>query len=282
MTTKLSDFEKWVIEEKGTEPPGSGLYNHHDAKGYYHCKKCEAPLYKSEHKFPSSCGWPSFDDEIEGAVQRVADKDGVRTEIVCQNCGAHLGHVFQGERLTSKNLRHCVNSVSMVFKAAENEAARAVFASGCFWGTEYYLSRADGVISTRVGYLGGHKENPTYEEVCKGTTGHVEGVEVTYDKSKTSYKELAKIFFETHDFSQKGGQGPDIGPQYLSQIFPENGAEEAVVRELIGELREKGYEVATTVEAPATFWGAEGYHQNYYENMGKAPYCHKYTQIFDS
>ncbi|MBZ7935200.1 methionine-R-sulfoxide reductase [Campylobacter sp. B0100352/1] len=111
----LSEEEKRIILLKGTETPFSGKYNDFYEKGIYLCKQCGSKLYKSEDKFKSGCGWPSFDDEISGAVKRIPDKDGVRTEIVCSNCNAHLGHVFEGEGFTEKNIRHCVNSISLEF-----------------------------------------------------------------------------------------------------------------------------------------------------------------------
>ena len=117
--TKLTPEEERVILNKGTEPPYTGKFLYNKEKGIYVCKRCRSPLYESEDKFESHCGWPSFDEEIKGAVKHLPDPDGMRTEIICVNCGAHLGHVFIGEGFTDKNTRHCVNSISLEFIPAE-------------------------------------------------------------------------------------------------------------------------------------------------------------------
>ena len=118
---KLTPEEERIIVNKGTEAPFSGEYNDFFKKGIYVCRRCENPLYTSEAKFKSGCGWPSFDDEIKGSVKRILEADGTRTEIVCAKCGGHLGHVFEGEKLTKKNLRHCVNSLSIKFQKDEEK-----------------------------------------------------------------------------------------------------------------------------------------------------------------
>ncbi len=195
----LTPDEEHVILNKGTERAFTGEYDNFYEEGTYNCKQCDAPLYQSTDKFKSGCGWPSFDDEIDGAVKRIPDKDGRRTEIVCSNCGGHLGHVFSGEGFTQKNTRHCVNSISLVFspseKKAESMTDKAIFAGGCFWGVEYLMEQHEGVISAESGYIGGQKEKPTYREVCDHTTGHAEAVRVVFDPTKTDYETLARTVF---------------------------------------------------------------------------------------
>jgi peptide methionine sulfoxide reductase msrA/msrB len=281
MYKTLTPFEKWVIEEKGTERPFSGKYYEHKEDGTYTCKKCGTALYSSKDKFDSHCGWPSFDDEIQGAIKRVPDKDGRRVEIVCANCGGHLGHVFEGEMLTKKNIRHCVNSVSIDFQpTTKKNIQKAYFAGGCFWGVEYYFEKQDGVLHAISGYMGGKTKDPTYKEVCYSDTGHIESVEVTFDADIVDFESLAKLFFEIHDPTQKNRQGPDIGEQYQSAIFYTNEIQKKTSEKLIEQLKKNGYEVQTKlIEAPK-FYEAEDYHQNYYNNNGKQPYCHIYSKRF--
>ncbi|UCE08895.1 MAG: bifunctional methionine sulfoxide reductase B/A protein [bacterium] len=281
---KLTPEEERVIIHKGTEMPFTGQYYNHKEKGTYTCKRCDAPLYRSEAKFDSHCGWPSFDDEIPGAAKRVPDADGIRTEIVCANCGGHLGHVFLGEGFTPKDTRYCVNSISMNFipdaEKAELKTEKAYFAGGCFWGVEYYFQKEKGVISTRVGYMGGYLANPTYSDVCEGNTGHAETMEVSYDPSQTDYETLARLFFEIHDPTQVNRQGPDIGNQYRSAIFYVNDDQRKIAKKLINLLEGKGYKIATEVTKADKFWEGEKYHQDYYMKKGGQPYCHGYQKRF--
>lgn len=277
----LTPEEERVIVHKGTERPFSGEYDDFNQKGTFVCRRCDAPLYRSQDKFNAGCGWPSFDAELPEAVRRIPDADGMRTEIVCNNCGAHLGHVFFGEKLTEKNTRHCVNSISIKFKPMENDPQTAYFAGGCFWGVEYYFQHLPGVVSTRVGYMGGDKADPTYEEVSSGKTGHAETLEVVFDRSGVSYEELAKLFFEIHDPTQKDRQGPDIGTQYRSAIFWSDEEQRKTAEKLIRLLGEKGYSVVTALEKAGPFWEAEDYHQKYYAQNGHQPYCHIRRKIFD-
>jgi len=157
---------------------------------------------------------------------------------------------------------------------------RAIFATGCFWGTEFYFQKAKGVIKTTVGYTGGHKNNATYYEVCTGNTGHAEAVEVTFDPSITSYEDLTKLFFETHNPAQKNRQGPDVGSQYRSAIFYLNDEQKQIAEKLFQTLKEKGYEVVTVLTEATNFWKAEVKHQQYYSKGGGNPYCHVYEKNF--
>jgi peptide methionine sulfoxide reductase msrA/msrB len=254
----LNKNEIEVIEKKGTEKPFTGEYDDFFEEGIYLCKKCDAPLYFSSDKFDSGCGWPSFEDEIKGAITKIPDRE--RTEIICSCCKAHLGHVFEGEHLTKKNVRHCVNSLSLRFINGKN---KAILAGGCFWGIEAKMKKAPHVLSTTVGYIGGHVANPTYEEVCEQNTGHLEAVEVIFDPTKTSYEAIISYFLQIHDPTQIGGQGVDLGRQYESAIFYFSLKQKATAEKVI---KDDGRKIVTHLLPATYFYKAEDYHQNYYCN----------------
>ncbi len=156
----------------------------------------------------------------------------------------------------------------------------AYFAGGCFWGVEYHFEKLNGVVAAISGYMGGRTENPDYKSICTGLTGHLEVVRVDYDESIVSFEELAKLFFEIHDFTQINGQGPDIGSQYLSAIFYADEEQKIVSEKVIKELENMNYKVATSLYELVPFYEAEDYHQDYYDRHQKVPYCHSYNKIF--
>lgn len=281
-TASLPPLILAVVKDQGTERPFSGEYDDFENLGTYLCRQCGLPLFRSQTKFHSGCGWPSFDEEIKGAVARRVDKDGMRTEILCARCGAHLGHEFRGEGFTTKNIRQCVNSLSLDFvpDLTVQDTDEAILAAGCFWGVEHYLKKLPGVLKTEVGYTGGKKKAPTYEEVCRGDTGHYEAIRVLFDPSKLNYEALLKFFFEIHDPTQTTGQGPDSGQQYLSAIFYYDDTQKKIAAGVIKQLESLGYKVATACLGVTTFWRAEDYHQDYYQKNGKVPYCHHYEKKF--
>ena len=274
-TPPLSEEESHVIWDKGTEAAFTGKYWDHFANGYYACRACDSLLYRSDDKFRSGCGWPSFDDELPGAVKRQPDADGRRTEIICASCGGHLGHVFLGEKMTDKSTRHCVNSLSIVFKpAGEAKVGRAIFAGGCFWGVEHLFAKQPGVLSAVSGYTGGSVERPTYKQVCTGDTGHAEAVEVIFDPKKTNYETLATYFFEIHDPTQLNRQGPDVGTQYRSALFVSDESQRGTAKKLIESIRVQGYPIVTEVLDTVEFYRAEESHQDYFAKSGREATCH--------
>ena len=167
-----------------------------------------------------------------------------------------------------------------MMESANKKNEKAYLASGCFWGTQYHLNKAFGVTSTFVGYMGGELENPTYPEVKTGLTGHVETVEVNFDPEVISFDKVLELYFETHDFTQVGGQGPDIGTQYRSVIFYTDEKQKATAEKYIAILSNMRHKVATALEPACKFWVAEDYHQHYYDKKEDTPYCHIYKKIF--
>ncbi len=281
-TASLPAIVLAVVQDKGTEKPFSGEYDQFGNSGPYLCRQCGLALFRSSSKFHSGCGWPSFDEELTGAVEHLPDADGRRVEILCSRCRAHLGHVFQGEKFTSKNTRHCVNSLSLDFVDDLNvkDTAEAIYAAGCFWGVEYYFKQLPGVLRVQSGYTGGSNAHPSYNYVCNGKTGHYEAVRVLYDPAIVDYKKLTQYFFEIHDGTQNNGQGPDIGSQYKSAIFYYDDNQKKIAEEVMQQLEKMQYKIATKLLPVSVFWPAEDYHQDYYAKNHKQPYCHAYTKIF--
>ena len=263
--SKLTPEEKHILKDKGTEAPFTGEYNEHFEAGIFICRACDNPLYESNTKFNSGCGWPSFDDEIEGAITHYEDLSGgqIRTEICCKKCDGHLGHIFVGEQITAKDTRHCVNSLSIRFKAY-SKLQRATFGAGCFWSVEKLFKATDGVYLSSVGYMGGDTDIPTYKEVCTGTTNHAEVVDLYFNAEKVSYITLLNLFWANHNPTTLNKQGFDNGTQYRSIVFYHNEQQKNEVEQSIAEQHKNWEnEIVTQVIDSSTFYRAEEYHQNY-------------------
>ncbi len=272
---KLTKEEERILLRKGTEAPFSGEYDSHFAEGFYLCRRCGAPLYRSQDKFRSGCGWPSFDDELPGAVKRMPDSDGRRTEIQCAGCGGHLGHVFAGERLTPKNTRHCVNSLSLRFvPAGRLKTEEIVLGGGCFWCTEAVFRTLRGVLSVEPGYAGGALPDPTYEQVCSGKTGHAEVVRVEFHPETATLGRILSLFFRTQDPTTLNRQGPDEGTQYRSAIFYTGEAQGRAVRDFVKRAQaEYANPIVTEIRMLDRFYPAEDYHKDYFRKNPRQPYC---------
>ena len=261
----LSDEEYEILANKGTEAPFSGEYNDNYDAGFFVCRACSNKLYESNTKFNSGCGWPSFDDEIEGAIVRYEDNSlgRKRTEICCSNCDGHLGHVFHGEKITEKDTRHCVNSLSIRFIAYKN-LHKATFGAGCFWKVQHVFFKATGVYDTQCGYMGGSMKEPNYDDVCSGKTNHAEVVQVYYDPQEISYQELLLIFWQSHNPTTLNRQGNDEGTQYRSVIFYDSNEQQALAINSKNNFQKNTKApIVTEIVKIDSFYRAEEYHQNY-------------------
>jgi peptide methionine sulfoxide reductase msrA/msrB len=290
---RLTPDQYRITRGKGTEPAFCGGLLHEKGFGMFVCVCCNLPLFESTAKFESGSGWPSFFQPVakENIREKADHSHGmVRTEILCQRCGAHLGHVFDdGPRPTG--LRYCLNSEALRFvargelksiaepaprggesrtavasNASRAERAEAVFAGGCFWCVEAVFRQLDGVGDVTSGYAGGAADTANYEVVSSGRTGHAEAVKIVYDPRKISYEQLLKVHFATHDPTTRNRQGNDVGTQYRSAVFYANDEQKQLAEAMIADLnRAKVYRqpIVTSLEPLRGFYPAEAHHQDF-------------------
>ena len=280
----LEPIEVEVTQNAGTERAFTGRYHDEHRAGTYVCVVGGLPLFRSQDKFDSGTGWPSFTQPIDPAhvVLRSDTTHGMtRVEVLDARSGAHLGHVFDdGPAPTGK--RYCMNSAALKFipegqplpkESQPIPMETAYFAAGCFWGVEDVFEQIEGVIDAESGYMGGKTEKPTYKQVCAGDTAHAETVKVVYDARKTSYTALLKVFFDNHDPTTLNRQGPDVGDQYRSAIFASTPEQKQAAETFVAELKKTprfdGRKIVTQIVDPGPrFWPAEAYHQDYHKKNG--------------
>ena len=245
----LTPEQYHITRERGTERPFSSEMCSLFEPGLYACICCETLLFDASEKFESGTGWPSFTQPVkENAIAYHMDRafGMVRIETTCNTCGAHLGHVFQDGPPPS-GLRYCMNAVAL--KRIDAGYETATFGGGCFWCTEAVFQQLRGVEKVESGYSGGSRENPSYEQVCTGATGHAEVVQITFDPEEISYADLLRIHLSTHDPTTLNRQGGDHGTQYRSIILVRDPGQEKTAGEIIAEMQpDFDDEIVTQVE----------------------------------
>lgn len=279
-----------VARHADTERAFAGTMWNSETKGTYYCATCGLKLFKSNQKFTSSCGWPSFfeQENKESVVFKTDNSFGMqRTEALCGRCNSHLGHLFDdGPEPTGK--RYCMNAISLDFvpdgivpNKLQGNLETITIGGGCYWCVEAVYEQLEGVEKVVSGFSGGTVENPSYADVCTGRTGAAEVVQITYDKTKTNLDEIFHVFFTVHDPTTLNRQGADVGTQYRSVIFYKNEEQKKEAESIIAELNSKNVypsKIVTAVEPFKAFYKAEDYHQNYYQNNKNQQYCQMVIQ----
>ncbi|MGF1547673.1 MAG: bifunctional methionine sulfoxide reductase B/A protein [Thiotrichales bacterium] len=271
---QLTEHQYYVTRQKGTERAfSSGMCNLFEP-GRYRCVGCGTLLFDANEKFDSGTGWPSFTQPVSAnAIAYHADRSHgmTRVETTCNTCQAHLGHVFPDGPAPS-GLRYCINALAL--QKVESAVATATFGGGCFWCTEAIFRELDGVHSVASGYSGGAVDNPAYRQVCNGTTGHAEVIQVKFDPNVIGYRDLLEIHLATHDPTTLNRQGADQGTQYRSVIFAHDDEQRRLAQEVLKTVQTEYTDpVVTEIADFEKFYPAEDYHQDYFNLNPDAGYC---------